>query len=136
MRFLLALSIILLFSFPANGVPVNPASPDGVAAIVTDGGTWNMDVPIMVLTTEGQVRQLHSGNYWVEGYGYPSSLPVELSEVSDWGPRHIRLHSGEHWVFNYSLEWHKVGAGVVPLPCDPPVGVVKEPLGNVKSLYR
>lgn len=131
----LALVFLVVTPCLSHAVPVNPNAPDGVAAIFTTGGPYGGDEPILVLCTSGEVFNLHSQNYWQAVYGAGSPIPVAVSQVADWGPRHVTTFSGEHWVFTYNREWQLVGGAVVPAPCGP-VANESKTLGGVKSLYR
>jgi hypothetical protein len=132
----LALFVVASICSIAAAVPVNPVAANGIAAVSSESGPELTYYPIMILCTTGDIFQLHSNNSWVHMSGFPTSLPVPVSDVADWGPRHVRLNNGDYYVYTYAQIWQLVGGGVVAVPCTPLTPDEKTSLGKVKTRYR
>ena len=135
MRYIIiAVVAVPLLCASAIGVPVDPVAPSGIAAICSSYGGDLTYLPPMLLCTNGDIWLLHSNGTWV--HGAPGSLPVAVSEVADWGPRHVRLHNGSYYVFTYPQVWQLVGGASVAVPCPPTTADEAKSLGSVKTQYR
>lgn len=130
MKSMLLLTTCLLFVSTAAAVPVNPTSPDGVAAIYADGNT------LFALDTNGQSWKLVMANLtgWLptSSSGLPNG--VTIGEVADWTVNYITLKDGARWQYNLDpdlMRW----VPVPPLP-SAPIPAHSSSLGGVKSLFR
>ena len=134
-----ALLIVSALFGVAHAVPVDPVAPSGIAAMISTyrqtNDSWVGGA--LVLCTTGQVVWLDAMNDWLPVTpGTPSTIPVPIVEVADWGPAHLKTTSGDFYVFTYGRTWERVGGAVVPSPCVPTVSNETKALGGVKSLFR
>jgi len=130
MKSMLLVAACLLFASTATAVPVNPTSPDGVAAIYADGNT------LFALDTNGQSWKLVMANLtgWLPtgSSGLPNG--VAIGDVADWNVNFLTLNNGARWQYNLDpdlMRW----VPVPPLP-SAPVTAHGSSLGGVKVLFR
>ncbi len=86
MRYLI---VFLLFATWAGAVPVNPYSPDGIAA--RDGLT--------VLCVMGEMWSFDTGQrQWTIGLGLTgSNPPMPVTEIAEWGKSWLKTNDGTYW---------------------------------------
>lgn len=121
----------------AIAVPVNPHSPDGVAAIA------NRDQNIDVLMTTGEIWTIHldvNTGIWAclpdpSVVGLP---PIPMETIREWDTTHVPIRvittNWDLWLWGGPGEGHWVRAGAF----DCLGAVTNEPssMGDLKSLFR
>jgi hypothetical protein len=115
---------VLALAVTSSAVPVDPDSPNGIAAFDFQGGVIN------ALCTNGEVWRFNGGPWerWAD-----FDPPVPVTEIEDWLLTGFRNTLGEYW-------WFNEGAGTwQPVPMPPPCGAVQaqpQSLGSVKEMFK
>ena len=125
MRFLI---VFLLLATCAGAVPVDPTSPDGIAA----------QKGLIVLCVSGEVWQFDQGQQLWRRYpltGVDPSMPI--AEIADWDFWSLQTHDGTFWYLHTTgsdpqAEW----LVLPPFPCQGPIGSESSSLGGVKNMFR
>lgn len=117
MRIILAMMLIV---GAAHAVPVDPNSPDGIAAFYNAA----------VLSTYGLVYNYDNGSDSWLPWGEDDPLPVSVSEIRDWWWHSFRTYDNRFFMFDG--DWVEV-----PFPpIEGPIQSESETLGSVKQMFR
>ena len=144
MRHVLLPTLLLFIFGSALAVPVDPNALDGVAAITTASIDGQSNTVFLILCTDGKVYDLSgSGPYgyaWSPNNGF-NDVPIPVSEILDWTPMGFRTHSGLIYVSTRNdpqTKWRIVGQDqlIAPIPCQEPVPLTPESIGDIKSMFR
>lgn len=121
------ITAVLLAAGLAQAVPLDPGSPDGVAAKYSSGDQLN------VLCTNGEAWIWSSSTrQWEQPFDGALNPPVLLANIADWNLTSFHDTAGDYWFFNGADGW-------VVAPRTPPCGAVpgaQHSIGELKSLFR
>ena len=123
------LILVVVCASVAAAAPVNPNSPDGVAAV-----HYN-DAWMYALCTDGRVFLLQAPSQSQAWQLIEDHLPVPVAEMAEWSLYFIRTTGGAIWRGDPQLgsdNWTLAPA----IPCEAPVPAQGHSLGGVKGLFR
>ncbi len=118
--FVMPLALALTAAAP-HAMPVDPSSPDGVAAFNGQSA----------LGTNGEYWACTDGN-WSRPFDGLIDPPFPLESIEDWRVTTLMLKSGDWMYFNFIQgEW-------LPIPPPPFAAIPRDEasVGSVKSLFR
>ncbi len=124
MKALLPLALLLIIACSALAVPVNPDSPNGVAATLIGGQT------IWVLCANG-AEYVWSWND-TEWTFIGDNLPVPVDQIAEWSRYIIITVDGQMYGGDSASGWTQLPT----VPCLDTVAQDTQDLGNLKARFR
>jgi len=133
-KFLFGVCFLLVsWASVTQAVPVNPNSPDGIAALhyrIFDPSVdpWGY----YILTTSGDVWVVTmAADGTVVCSSFEAGIPVPLSEIKDWSFDGLITYDNQFWIYDRYGNWH---GG--PISClQSPIPTENGTWGGVKGKY-
>jgi len=122
---------LLLGAFSVQAVPVNPSSPDGIAALY-----W-VNQQCWILTTTGHmwIVDVSSGTPVCTSGDAEPGLPIPVAEIKDWSWGIMMSRDGLIWYYagpGETASWHSAA-----IPClEAPIPTENKTFGGIKEKYR
>jgi hypothetical protein len=132
-RFVFGVSFLLfLWAAVTQAVPVNPNSPDGIAALYYVEFDALVDAwGYYVLTTSGEVWLVRPAPGTITCALYQAEIPVPLSEIRDWSFNCLITYDNQLWYYDRYGNWQ-----TGPISClQTPIPTENKTWGGVKGKY-